>query len=216
MYTLHRFRYSPYARKVQRLLELLALPHRVVEAPYGDREELATLTGGWIQVPVLQTPEGEVWVESREICRRLLTRHPGPLLPEPLEAAVWALHDQVEGPVEDVLFRLATPAIRDAWPTAWERALYTFVKERRFGAGCVDTWRRDRAALLGRAREVLTPLSHTLARQPFLLGGQPTFADLALYGQWVMLEEAEAGLLAELGPEAVAHKARVEALAPAG
>ena len=34
---LYRFRYSPYARKVQMLLELAGLPHEVIEVRYGER-----------------------------------------------------------------------------------------------------------------------------------------------------------------------------------
>lgn len=213
MYTLHRFRYSPYARKVQRLLELLRLPHHVVDVPYGHREELARLTGGYIYVPVLQTPTGEVIVESRAICARLLT--PGhALLPAGLEGPIWAYHDHVEGAIEDVLFRLATPAVRDAWPTSWERALYTLIKERRYGAGSIEAWEADRGGLLERGRALLVPTAHTLERHPFLFGEQPTLADLALYGQYKMLEEADEALLPTLGEAFVAHARRIEALDP--
>lgn len=212
MHTLHRLAYSPYARKVQRLLEILHVPFRMVDVPYGDREDLARLTGGYIYVPVLELDTGEVLVDSRAICERLLADIPSALVPPALEAAVWAWHDHVEGPVEDVLFRLATPAIRDAWPTAWERALYTLVKERRYGAGCVDAWRADREGLLTRARAVLAPTRRTLRRQPFAFGDAPTLVDIALYGQWMMLEEAEPGLLAAVDEELVTHARRVEAL----
>lgn len=213
MHTLHRLPYSPYARKVQRLLELLGAPFRVVDVPYGNRENLARLTGGYVYVPVLEMDTGEVVFDSRAICARLIADHPAlgrRLVPEGLEAAVWAYHDHVEGPIEDVLFRLATPHVRDAWPTAWERALYTLVKERKFGAGCVDAWRADRAGLLARGREVLAPTRDTLRRHPFVFGEALTLADLALYGQWVMLETADPALLEALDPAFVAHARRVE------
>src|SRR5260221_2481941 len=69
---LYRFRYSPFARKVQMLLDLLADPYELVEVPYGDRNQLAELTGGYIQVPVLLTGAGRVITESRAICEHLL------------------------------------------------------------------------------------------------------------------------------------------------
>lgn len=213
MMTLHRFRYSPYARKVELVLELLGVPFEKVEVPYGDRERLARLTGGYVHVPVLQ--DGDlVVVDSRRIVEHLLatTRGAVDLVPEGLEAACWALHDHVEGPVEDVLFRLASPGVQAAWPTAWERALYTLVKERRYGAGCVEAWRAERAGLLSRGREVLAPVSRTLERRPFVLGEAVTLGDCALYGQWVMLDEAEPGLLTELGAPFAAHRDRVDAL----
>ena len=33
------------------------------------------------------------------------------------------------------MFRIGLPAVRDAWPTPGDRALYVLVKERKFGAG---------------------------------------------------------------------------------
>lgn len=212
MHTLHRLHYSPYARKVQRLLELLHVPHRVVEVPYGNREALAQLTGGYVYVPVLEMEGGEVIVESRTICERLLVDHPNTLVPTGLEGAVWAYHDHVEGTVEDVLFRLASPGVRDRWPSAWERALYTLVKERKFGAGCIDAWAAARGELLARARALLAPTVRTLANQPFVFGEQPTLADLALYGQWAMLEASDASLLGEFDPTVATHFRRVAEL----
>jgi len=41
------------------------------------------------------------------------------------------------------MFRIGSPAVREAWPTPGDRALYVLIKERKFGAGCVDAWQRD-------------------------------------------------------------------------
>ena len=57
-----------------------------------------------------------------------------------LEGPIWAYADFCDGPLEDVLFRIASPLIRDAWQSPGERALYTLIKERKFGPGCVDLW----------------------------------------------------------------------------
>ncbi|MFO0685727.1 MAG: glutathione S-transferase family protein [Sandaracinus sp.] len=212
---LHRLHYSPYARKVQMLLELVGIAHEVIEVPYGQREELARLTGGYVYVPVLETDEGQVITDSRRICEHLVARADARfLVPDGLEAVVWGLHDTVEGAIEDVLFRIASPAIRDSWPTAWERALYTLVKERKFGAGCIDAWAADRAGLIARGREMLEPTRRTLSARPFVLGDAPTLADLALYGQWAMLEAANDDTLAALSPVFVAHARRIEARRP--
>ena len=59
---LYRFRYSPYARKVQMLLDLLGAKYELVEVSYTQRGELADLTGGYIQVPVLLTDYGRAIV----------------------------------------------------------------------------------------------------------------------------------------------------------
>src|SRR5579883_2365728 len=121
---LYRFRYSPYARKVQMLLDLARARYDVVEVPYSDRNELASLTGGYIYVPVLVTDEGRVITESRDICEHLLQGEVGArLVPPPWEGPIWAYHDFCDGPLEDVMFRIGSPAVRDAWPTAGDRAL---------------------------------------------------------------------------------------------
>lgn len=213
---IHRLRYSPYARKVQILAELAGIPHTVVDVPYGDREALAKLTGGYIFVPVLELEGGAVIVDSRAICEHLLSLgQASRLVPEGLEAAAWGYHDFADGPLEDVLFRLASPAIRDKWESAFERALYVLVKERKFGAGCVDDWARERDALIAKAKKLLAPTLRTLAKKPFVLGDEPTLADAALYGQGAMLEEGDPSLVAAVAPELGAFMRRVERAVPA-
>ena len=102
---LYRFRYSPFARKVQMLLNLLDRPYELVEVPYNDRNELARLTGGYIYVPVLVDDDGGVTVESRRICEHLLVSESArELTPAPLEGPIWAYSDFCDGPLEDVLF----------------------------------------------------------------------------------------------------------------
>jgi glutathione S-transferase len=208
---LYRFRYSPYARKVQMLLDLIGQRYELVEVPYSDRTEIASVTGGYIYVPVLVDDHGQVTVESRDICEKLLTGEAGArLVPSPLEGPIWAYADFCDGPLEDVLFRIASPGVRDAWPSPSDRALYTLIKERKFGAGCVDTWRREREALLGRAQRLLAPTLSTLARQAFVFGSSPTLADAALYGELAMLEESEKGLVTRISGVAGEYFRRVE------
>lgn len=208
---LYRFRYSPYARKVQLLLELLDKPHEVVEVPYSDRNQLAALTGGYIYVPVLVDDQGKAHVESREICEFLLQGSAGErLVPAPFEGPIWAYSDFADGPLEDVLFRIASPAIRDRWQSPGDRALYVLVKERKFGAGCVTAWERDREALFARAAKLLAPTLATLQRRPYLFGDTPTLADAALYGECAMLEEGDPALLTRLSPALAEYMRRLE------
>jgi len=211
---LYRFRYSPYARKVQILLDLLGAEYELVEQSYTDRRELAELTSGYVQVPVLLADDGRAIVESRAICQHLLSGPAGAtLVPSPLEGPIWGYADFADGPLEDVLFRIASPDIRNAWPSAAERGLYTYVKERKFGAGCVDAWLRDRAQLVQRAQSLLAPTLKTLTQRPFLFGERPTLADAALYGSCAMLEEAGPQLLSQVGEALVGYSRRLEASA---
>lgn len=208
---LYRLRYSPYARKVQMVLDLMHKTYELIEVSYGDRNELAALTGGYILVPVLVDDAGKVICESRTICEALL-RDPAAsaLVPSPFEGPIWAYHDFVDGPLEDVMFRIGSPATRAAWPTPGERALYVMNKERKFGAGCIDAWLRDQPALIAKARTLLAPSLSTLTKQPFLFGDAPTLADAALYGVCIMLQEADPKLLPQISPELVAFTQRLE------
>ena len=152
-------------------------------------------------MPVLVDEAGAVTVDSRAICEKLLAGAAGKrLVPSPLEGPIWAYADFADNTLEDVLFRLASPAIRDAWSSPFERALYVFVKERKFGAGCVDAWQRDRDQLVTRARHLLAPTLATLGQRPFLFGASPTLADAALYGECAMIEEADTVLLSRISP----------------
>jgi glutathione S-transferase len=212
---LYRFRHSGFARKVQMVLDLLGRRYDLVEVPYLDRNELADLTGGYIYVPVLVDDDGRVTTESRSICELLIAGDSARwLAPEPLEGPIWAYADFCDGVLEDILFRVASPTIRDSWKSPAERALYTLIKERKFGPGCIDQWRRDREPLLERARLLLAPTLRTLRKVPFVFGDAPTLADAALYGYLAMLHEAEPSLPAALSEELRSYMTRLEAKIP--
>ena len=223
---LYRLTYSPYARKVQLLLDLLGRTYTAVEVPYSDRTELATVTGGYIYVPVLVDDDGTVVCDSRRICEHILVGPAGhrtqtaadaagAMVPAPWDGPIWAYHDWCDGPLEDVLFRIASPIVRDRWQSPSDRALYVLIKERKFGAGCVDAWERDREGLEARGRALLAPSARTLAARPFLFGDAPTLADVALYGQFAMLAAADRALPARFGAQFPAWISRLEELAAA-
>jgi glutathione S-transferase len=196
------------------VLDLLPLPYELIEVSYGQREELAKLTGGYIQVPVLVDDAGTFTVDSRAICEKLLAGPAGKrLVPSPLEGPIWAYADFADNTLEDPMFRIASPAIRDAWTNPFERALYVFVKERKFGAGCVDAWQRDAAQLIARTRHLLGPTLATLEQRPFLFGETPTLADAALYGECVMIEEGDKEMLARVSPALAPYLRRLEKFA---
>jgi glutathione S-transferase len=113
-----------------------------------------------------------------------------------------------------VLFRIASPSVRDAWQSPSDRALYVLIKERKFGAGCVTAWERERPTLFARAKKLLAPSLRTLEQQPFLFGRRPTFADCALYGNCAMLHEGDPTLLPHISEALVAFMQRVEAARP--
>ena len=212
---LYRMDYSPYARKVQMVLDLLGYSYEAIDITYGSREEMAKQTGGYVQVPVLVDDDGAVTVESRVICEKLLQRDGGEsLAPSPWQGPIWAYADWCDNVLEDVMFRMAAPLQKRRFGSQWESALYVFIKERKFGAGCVDEWERQTPALLAKARALLAPTKETLSRQPFLFGTAPTLADAALYGLFAMFETVDVKLPAQLGEEMPDFQRRVEAARP--
>jgi glutathione S-transferase len=210
---LYRFDYSPYARKVQLLLDLLGRDYVTIDVPYSDRTELASLTGGYIHVPVLVDGD-RVLFDSRRICEQLVAGEGGAaFLPSPLQGPIWAYCDWCDGPLEDVLFRIASPLIRDRWKSPGDRALYVLIKERKFGAGCVDAWQRDTEGLIARANDLLAPTALTLTAQPFLFGDRPVLADAALYGEFAMLKAGDPAVLDRFHPTFTTWMRRLDELA---
>jgi len=211
---LYRFEYSCYARKAQMVLDLLGLRYEIAEVPFGDRTELVNLTGGYVQVPVLVDDAGKVTVDSRAICEEVLKDDRAQrLIPPPLQGPIWGYADWIDGPFEDVAFRIASPGVCRRFTRPADAALFVFVKERKFGRGCVDDWERNAADLVARARVLLGPTLQTLSQRPFIFGDRPTLADAALYGQCAMLRCADAAMPAALAPALAEWMARVEAAA---
>jgi glutathione S-transferase len=198
---LFQFSYSPFAAKVRKCLELKGLEVEVVEVAYLDRRELVALTGGHVHVPVLDDG-GKVVTDSARITAYLDERYESSLRLDPLAVVVeqWA-----EGPLEDVAFRVATPGLEARFAQIQggredARALFRVMKERRYGAGCVEAWRREADELSARLVALLAPVAKKVGRQPFLLGETPTLADAAVYGQLFMVEAGAPGWIAACAP----------------
>ncbi|GAB4214134.1 MAG: hypothetical protein OHK0012_11580 [Synechococcales cyanobacterium] len=209
--TLYRFPYSCYALKVQYLLAYLGLEHSVVDVPYGDRSQLVALTGGRVVVPALDH-DGTVVTESRTICHYLLGLTSHTLVPPALAALIWAYGDWCDTVLEDVLFRLASPGIARRFPTAAESALFVFIKERKFGSGCVDLWQQQQDHLLATAQGLLQPTLGSLSAQPFVAGATVTLADIGLAAHLAMVEYADPALVTALNPRWPDYLARVRTL----
>jgi glutathione S-transferase len=197
---LFRFRHSCYALKIQAFLELAGATFEIIDVPYGDRSVLLAVTGGYVQVPVLVLDDSRFVVDSRRISETLVVEDPrfAALVPSPLEGPIWAYADWTDTVLEDTMFKLASPSVRARFSTPNERALYTFIKERKFGAGCVDDWMMGAATLAKRTAALLEPSARTLEKTHFLFGDRPTLADAALFGQVAMLAGADLKLLAAL------------------
>ncbi len=210
---LFQFHYSPFAAKVRKCLELKGLACEIAEVPYLDRRELIAVTGGSIHIPVLVDGE-RVIPDSAQITQHLDERYATSLRSGANEGPAVVLEQWADNVLEDVAFRWAAPAIQDriaGWNggSAEVRAFFTVIKERRYGAGCLDAWRRSEEELRTRVSELLAPLARTLTSRPYLLGDAPTVGDAAVWGQLHMIEVARPGRIAADLPELIAWYGRV-------
>ncbi|MEL6319341.1 MAG: glutathione S-transferase [Cyanobacteria bacterium J06626_14] len=207
---LYRFPYSCYALKVQYLLDKLNLEYETIDVPYTDRTELVEVTGGRVVVPAIAVGD-RVIVESRNICEYLLDLTPNELVPEGQEAVIWAYGDWCDSTVEDVLFRIATPGIAEKFSTVFEKALFAYVKERRFGAGCVELWRNTQPQLITKAKDLLQKTIQSIAINGYVVGKSITYADITLLGHLAMVEYANPELIPQIDDALPDYMTRVRA-----
>ena len=158
-----------------------------VEVPAWDRSELGRLTSGqYYQVPVLVHGEKAVYErggDSQDIARYVEAQFGrGRLFPAFAEGVQEILVEHIEDKVEDVTFKLVDPAYVDSIADVGARTMVIRHKERKFGRGCVEQWRRDREALRAEADRLLSRFESMLGRSPHLLGEAPVYADFSLYG----------------------------------
>jgi glutathione S-transferase len=193
---LYQFAYSPYAAKVRKYLELQRRTYEIVEVPYMDRNEVAQLSGQ-IVLPVL-VDGSTVVADSARITAYL----DGPTR----DATAVVYEAWADSIFEDVAFRLASPPVENKIAELNggredARAMYRFIKERKFGTGCIAAWAAQSRELVTKLRALLAPLAQKLQTQPFLLGETPTLADAAVWGNLYMLEWATPGWVAREVPE---------------
>lgn len=183
----YEMKHSPFCLPVTQALTSLGVLFDRVEVPNWDRSSVMALTdGAYYEVPTL-LHDGSVIYEtdgaSQDIARYVEAQWgAGRLFPEATAGIQEILISHVEEKVEDVTFKLVDPPYVDAIANPVDRANVVRHKERRFGRGCVEAWRRDRDALRAEADRLLDRFERTLAHSPFLLGDVPVYVDFALFG----------------------------------
>ncbi|AHF92697.1 glutathione S-transferase [Opitutaceae bacterium TAV5] len=185
--TVYQFAYSPYCIPVTAVLRAFGVPFRTAEVPVHRRDAIIRLTAGrYYQVPVIVNGRSVVYEtgpDTLDVARYIDRQFAdGRLFPAPLEGIQRILIPHIENEVESVTFKLADPhripRIRDIV----ERTESIRHKERRFGKGCLDQWRRDSRILFRQAEALLEPFELMLHQSSFLLGDEPVYADFALAG----------------------------------
>lgn len=196
-----QFAYSPYAAKVRLYLAAKKLSCQIVDVPYLDRREVVSATGKLV-VPVLI--DGETVIDdSPQIAAYLDQKYAPSFRENPLGIIIeqWA-----DSHFEEVAFRLACPGLElcvgrsNPEREKEARALFRLVKERRYGSGCIDAWKRDEALYSEQVVTLLAPLAQALESRSHILGESFSLADAAVGGQLHMVESALPGWLAAKMP----------------
>jgi glutathione S-transferase len=185
--TIYQMEYSPFCIPITAALRAAGAEFETQEIPGWDRTELLRLTNGaYYQVPLL-VHDGRVVIESSadsEDIARYVDAHfaGGRLFPARLDGLQQIVIEFLSDDVEFHTFRLIDPFILDGMSDPIARGLFLRHKERKFGRGCVEHWRRDAAKIRAEADRLLARFETTLRHSPFLFGDAPVYADFLLYG----------------------------------
>ena len=185
--TIYQMAYSPFCIPITAALQACGVAFETQEVPNWDRSELLRLTdGAYYQVPVL-VHDGRVVTESSadsEDIAHYVDRHfaGGRLFPERFDGLQQIVIEFLSDDVEFQTFRLLDPYICDSITDPVARGLYLRHKERKFGRGCVEQWRRDAGSIRTEADRLLGRFETTLRHSPFLFGDAPVYSDFLLYG----------------------------------
>lgn len=184
---LYQMVHSPFCIPISQAMRTCGVEFETREIPNWDRSELLRITNGAsYAVPVL-VHDGRPIFESGPATQDIAqyvdsTWAGGKLFPARHEAPHACIIDFLENELEARTFKLVDihyiPAIADVA----NRGMVIRHKERKFGPGCVDAWRKSAAQLRTEADSLLERCETTLRAQPFLLGEAPVYADFLLSG----------------------------------
>jgi glutathione S-transferase len=185
MMTLIQFPWSPFCITIRRILERHKIPHRVQNVAASDRESIIRATNGRAYtVPCLidgKTAVTDFTDFGQEVARYVDRKYKLGLFPRDAEGVQAILARYIENDLESIGFKVDDSYVIPTLPLV-ERVMLTRFKERKFGKGCVQQWRKDRAKLNRQFAELLVPIDNMLASSQFLVADRPLFVDYDLYG----------------------------------
>lgn len=185
MIELIQFPWSPYCLVQRRILEFAGARFRIVNIPNQNRSLVWKLTRQrYYGVPLVRDGKTVVFElndDSQVIAKYLDAKFQLGLFPFELEGVQSILWRHIENEIEGATFRLNDIYWRENVPPAEQLDFLRF-KERKFGRGCIDQWRKQQGDWLKRLEQGLMPFEEMVAHQPFLLGDHPRFVDFDLLG----------------------------------
>jgi glutathione S-transferase len=188
-YRFHGFDVSYFSGKVRPALRYKGL---WVEERRANVREILKRTG-LAYIPVLETPEGEIWQDSTEILEALEQRHPDPpLFPrtavQRMAAQLVELYVDEFGTIPAMHYRWGSE-LGEASARARFAAMTGSAEIGKLAADAMVAARRavgateqTAPAIEAHTRDLLDALSTHFEAQPYLLGERMSFADCALMG----------------------------------
>ena len=185
MIELIQFPWRPYCIVQRRILEFAGVRFRIVNIPNGDRSLVWRLTRQrYYGVPVIKDGRAVVFEtdeDSQVIAKYLDDKLQLGLFPRELDGVQSVLWRCIENEIEGVGFKL-NDIYWQEFVSASDRVRFLRHKERKFGRGCLDKWRKQQKQLLAELTRRLLPFEQMLLRQDFLLDDRPRFVDFDLFG----------------------------------
>ena len=185
MIELIQFPWSPFCIPQRRILEFSGAPFKIVIIPPQERTLVWKLTRQrYYGVPIIRDGKNvifEINDDSQVVAKYLNEKFQLGLFPAELRGVQSILWRFIESEVEGATFRLNDVYYRENAAVA-DHLQYLRFKERKFGRGCIEQWRKEQKLWLKRLEANLVPFEQMLLHHPFLLGERPHFVDFDLFG----------------------------------
>jgi glutathione S-transferase len=169
----------------RRILEFSGAPFKITNIPNQDRSLVWKITRQrYYGVPTIRDGKNvifEINEDSQVIAKYLDEEKELGLFPAKWRGVQSVLWKFIENEIEGATFRLNDIYWQENVP-AVEQLQFLRFKERKFGRGCIDQWRKEQKLWLKKLEERLIPFEIILSHQEFLLDGQPRFVDFDLFG----------------------------------
>ncbi|HEY5040558.1 MAG TPA: glutathione S-transferase family protein [Verrucomicrobiae bacterium] len=185
MIELIQFPWSPFCIPQRRILEFSGAKFKVTNISSTDRSQVWKLTGEkYYGVPILRDGRNIVFDDTDD--QQIVAKYLDQILklglfPSEREGEQSILWRYIENEIEGTTFRLNDSHYAEFVKPA-EQLQYLRFKERKFGRGCIDQWRKDQKVWLKKLEAGLAPFEQMLAHAEFLLGERPLFVDFDLFG----------------------------------
>ena len=185
MIELIQFPWSPYCLVQRRILEFSGVPFKITNIPNQDRSLVWKLTKQrYYGVPTIRDGSRAIFElneDSQVIAKYIDEELDLGLFPTRWRGVQSVLWTFIENEIEGATFRLNDIYWKENVP-AKEQLQFLRFKERKFGRGCIDQWRKDQKAWLKKLEDRLIPFEIILSHQPYLLDERPRFVDFDLLG----------------------------------